>query len=150
MLLNANDEPKVNGVIRRVIQGKFDKCPEPAAFASASARNVTEVSVTDLAGKDEFAVMYEGFVRIPEDGVYTFSLGSDDGSKMWLGDSIAIDNDGPHGYVEKRLRLQLKKGDYPFRVVMFEIDGAENLRLFAEGPGLTKSLIPASMLWSKE
>jgi len=139
---------KVNGVNRRVLLNRFDKCPSLADFVSATPKNVLEIGLGEFAGKDEFALCFEGFLRIPAEGEYTFYLGSDDGSRMWLGNTLAIDNDGLHGYGEKTLKIRLPKGDYPFRVIMFEQSGAESLRMFVEGPGMVKSLVPSSMLWS--
>ncbi len=141
--------PKILGVNRKVLSGTFTKCPEIAAFTSLPAKNLAEVGLGEFTEKENFALHFEGFLRIPADGEYTFNLGSDDGSRMWLGETLVIDNDGLHGYVEKRLRIRLPKGDYPFRVVMFEAGGAEALRLFVESPGVTKQLVPQNWFWAK-
>lgn len=147
--IQPDTTPKKPGVSWRVIEGNFKKCPEPSAFSGVSSKNVSEISVGDHAGKDHFAVMVEGFIRIPTDGEFTFYLGSDDGSKMWIDGNLVIDNDGPHGYAEKRLKMRLPAGDYPFRIVMYEGDGAESLKLWVEGAAMPKSQVPSSMLWSK-
>lgn len=140
---------KVNGVNRRMLSSRFDKCPLPSAFSTATPKNVVEIGLGELVDKDDYALCFEGYLRIPAEGEYTFYLGSDDGSQMWLGNTLAIDNDGLHGYGEKKLKIRLPKGDYPFKVVMFEQGGAEYLRMFVEGEGMVKSMIPASMLWSR-
>lgn len=147
--LKTEDGEKVNGVNRRVIDGKFSSCPPLDAFKNVASKNVIEIGVGEWAGKDDYAMLFEGYLRVPQDGEYTFWLGSDDGSRLWIADVLAIDNDGLHGYEQKRLKVTLPKGDYPFKVVMFEAGGAENLRLFVEGPGLTQRLVPIEWLWSK-
>jgi len=147
--LKADDTAgKINGVNRHVRMGSFSTCPDPKTF-DATAKNVVSVGLDELATQENYALLFDGFIRIPSDGEYTFYLGSDDGSRLWLDGNLAIDNDGLHAYGEKRLRVRLPKGDYPFKLVMFQGGGAAGLRLFVEGPGMVKQLIPATMLWSK-
>ena len=147
--LQVDDSLKIQGVNLKSIEGTFDKCPPISSFQAATSRNVAEIGLKGFEGKDGFAVHFEGYLRIPAAGEYTFYLGSDDGSKMWIGETLVVDNDGLHGYHEKRLRLTLPKGDFPFRVVMFEQGGAETLRFFVEANGATKQLVAPSWLWSK-
>ena len=40
---------------------------------------------------DNFYVNWTGVIRIPKDGNYTFYLESDDGSRLWLGGQLLID-----------------------------------------------------------
>ena len=54
----------------------------------------------DFGDLDEyFALEITGYLRIPKTSNYTFRLTSDDGSRMYIGDDIVIDNDGFHGDV---------------------------------------------------
>ncbi|MBC8063982.1 MAG: family 20 glycosylhydrolase, partial [Chlorobia bacterium] len=147
--IRPDESPKIQGVNRKVLQGTFAKCPEIAQFTNLPSKNVTEIGVGEFANQDNYALHFEGFVRIPADGEYTFYLGSDDGSRMWLGEQLVVDHDGLHGFIEKRLRVRLPKGDYPFRIVMFEQAGAESVRLSYETAGGTKQMVPTSWLWSK-
>jgi len=147
--IKADDSPKIQGVNRKVLLGEFKLCPDISQFTSLGSKNVAEVGLGEMAGKDNYALHFEGYIRIPADGEYIFNLASDDGSKMWIGESLVVNHDGTHPYLEKRLRVRLPKGDYPFRIIMFEATGDDYLRLFVEGAGMTKQLIPASWLWSK-
>ncbi len=60
-------------------------------------------------GKEEYAFVFDGWIRIPLDGVYTFYLSSDDGSRLYIGDQLTVDNDGLHGEIEKSKDLPLTK-----------------------------------------
>lgn len=135
------------GLFRRTLSGTFTKMPPAKAFDGQPSQTIGEIGVGEMGGTDNFAVLFQGFIRIPKSGVYTFWLGSDDGSVMWLNDLMAIDNDGLHGFVEKRLRAKLEAGDYPLGVGMFENGGAESLSLLLEGPDLPKGPIPPAMLY---
>jgi hypothetical protein len=147
--IRPDESAKIAGINRRVLDGVFAKCPDPSAFQAVVAKNVASVGLGEYAGRDNYALQFDGFLRIPADGEYTFYLGSDDGSKMWLGDQLVADNDGLHAFGEKRLKLNLPKGDYPFRIVMFEQGGSESLRFSVEAMGQTKQLVPDAWYWSK-
>lgn len=146
--LKTDESPKIQGINRKVLMGNFSKCPEINQFTNLPSTNVESIDVREFAGKDDYALHFEGFLRIPADGEYTFYLGSDDGSRMWLGEQLVVDHDGLHGFTEKRLRLKLPKGDYPFRIVMFEQSGAESVRLSYESAGGVKQMVPPAWLWS--
>ena len=67
-----------------------------------------------------FAVDYRGSIYVPKAGEYLFSLGSDDGSKLYLDDQVVIDFDKVHGYGEKEGKITLTQGDHAFRLSYFQ------------------------------
>ena len=56
--------------------------------------------VLDMAGDrtEYFALRFTGYISVPSDGTYTFYLGSDDGSHLYINDNLIVDNDGAHEY----------------------------------------------------
>lgn len=80
------------------------------------------------------ALCYSGYVNIADDGIYTFSLGSDDGSRLLIGDEVVVDNDGPHGPMELKGQVALGKGLHPIKLYYFDMNngGFISLRLFGE------------------
>jgi hypothetical protein len=46
---------------------------------------------------EDVAAVMEGFIYCPQDGVWTLGTTSDDGSKLYVGDKLVVDNDGLHG-----------------------------------------------------
>ena len=46
----------------------------------------------------ESATRFTGYIKIPTDGIYTFELASKDGSKLYFGDQMLIDNSGRHNF----------------------------------------------------
>ena len=48
-----------------------------------------------------FALVFEGFISIPADGVYTFYCRSDDGTILYIDKQLVVDNDFNHGMIEK-------------------------------------------------
>lgn len=78
------------------------------------------------------ALCYSGYVEIDKAGVYTFLLGSDDGSKLYIADEVVVDNDGPHGPVELSGQIALGKGLHPLKLYYFDMNngGFISLQLF--------------------
>ena len=57
-----------------------------------------------------FWVDYRGSIYVPKAGEYLFSLGSDDGSKLYIDDQVVIDFDRVHGYGEKDGKVTVTQG----------------------------------------
>ena len=97
--------------------------------------------------KEKFGFIYEGYVRIPEDGFYTFSVESDDGSMFWLDGRPVVENDGAHAPEERSAGLSLAKGYHKIRLAYFERTGGECLNVYWQRPGEEKELLPAAILF---
>jgi len=67
-----------------------------------------------------FAILYKGKFYIPKGGNYTFSLLSDDGSKLIIDGKVVIDNGGIHPPQEKVGSVYLKKGIHDIEVPYFQ------------------------------
>jgi len=94
-----------------------------------------------------FGFIFEGWVKIPDDGIYTFYPASDDGSKLYINDQLLVDNDREHGIVEKAGNIALASGFHKFRLEFFQNFGGKGLYVMFEGPGIEKQIMPAEMLW---
>lgn len=53
-------------------------------------------------------------IKIPQDGIWTFTTNSNDGSALFIGGKKVVDNDGSHYATEKHGRARLAAGYYPF------------------------------------
>ena len=92
-------------------------------------------NVTGLPKKTNFACLFEGYFEIVKDGYYIFALVSKDGSKLFLGDKLILDNDGVHSAPSVRsFVLPLEKGFYPVRVEYFQKEGGGVLQLLYVSP----------------
>ncbi|WP_234445703.1 family 20 glycosylhydrolase [Carboxylicivirga marina] len=121
------------GLSCKMATGKFKSC---ADVLKADGKNLTvaDVLIPEEAPFDHFGLVLEGMVTITEEGLYQFSLGSDDGSQFYMNNELVIDNDGFHGMAYKKANLALKTGTYPVKIVYFEATGGENLKLHVITP----------------
>lgn len=94
---------------------------------------------------DNVGAVFEGYVTIAASDLYTFYSNSDDGSKLYIGNKLLIDNDGQHGMIERAsAMIGLKPGTHRLRVEFFDSGGAQGLIVSFQGTALAKQVIPAS------
>ncbi|MEO7988398.1 MAG: fibronectin type III domain-containing protein [Chryseolinea sp.] len=106
---------------------------------------ISSFSVSQRTQSDKYAFIYEGFINIPTTGDYTFSLQTDEGSKMWINNVLVVDHDGQHTCTKKASSvINLSAGWYPIRVDYFENAGAECLTVRWTRPGQSEQTIPSS------
>ncbi len=108
---------------------------------------VDTMNVKPYAGRDDFALRFTGYIRVPADGVYVFYTDSDDGSRLYVGDRRVVDNDGLHAAVAGRGYISLEAGLHPITVTYFDRIGGESLKVSFQGPGFDKSEIGQSELF---
>jgi alpha-L-fucosidase len=119
-----------------IVEGEFSVLP---AFAPAQIVRTTTAPAFDLSARPRdtaFALRYRGYIRAHETGVYTFAVTSDDGSRLWIGDTLVVDNDGLHGAKPAWGSVALQAGWHPITVAMFQATGGLELSVAWHGPGL--------------
>ena len=67
-----------------------------------------------------FAIRYTGPLTVTETQTYTFTLNSDDGSKLFIDNQLVIDNDGGHAAQARSNSIMLTKGVHDIRVEYFQ------------------------------
>jgi hexosaminidase len=95
---------------------------------------------------DCFGLEFGGFIRVPRDGVYAFFTNSDDGSRLYIGQTLVVDNDGIHGENVVQGQIALSAGWHPLRVLFFENRYGELLKIGYKGPGMERREIPGAVL----
>lgn len=108
------------------------------------------ISIPERLTGDYYGLEFEGYIKVPQNGVYTFILASDDGSRLYLNNELLIDHDGVHGAVEKTQKTALKAGFYPFKLLYFEALYGQDIKLFIIPPNGEKKIVPAGWLFSEQ
>lgn len=111
---------------------------KPAASGTADAP-----STSVLLRPENAAVVFEGWLNFPQDGIFELTTISDDGSCWYVHDTLVVDNDGLHGPEARSGRIALKAGWHPIRIEYFNARGDAHLELRWAGPGIEKPTIPA-------
>lgn len=148
-LLSAiNPANIVNGLDYKYYEeSNLAKVPDFSKLTPVKTGVINNFDISIASRSDQFAVDYEGFIDVPTDGQYTFYTTSDDGSMLYIGDRLVVDNDGLHAAIEKSGTIGLKAGKHAIRVGFFERLGGEVLNVSYGGPGISKRAIPNLILF---
>jgi 4-amino-4-deoxy-L-arabinose transferase-like glycosyltransferase len=96
-----------------------------------------------------FTIEWNGLLKIEQRSDYTFVLGSDDGSELFLNDTCIIDNSGLHSLVEKRQTVFLEPGFYRFHLRYFDQGGESVLYLKWKFSNENETVIPPSQFYQR-
>ncbi len=94
-----------------------------------------------------FGIGFEGKLLIEKEGLYEFTLASDDGSKLYVNDKLIVNNDGYHMMsTEKSGKIELAKGTHKFQLDYFQGPRVQiGLQLFWKKPGQSeREIVPAA------
>lgn len=115
---------------------------------SVVTRGITKNFNIDNRQRDtSFAYILKGYIKVPIDGKYTFYLGSNDGSSLFLDDHELINHDGAHSMTEQFASVSLSEGNHKIVLKYFQMLGGNGLRLSWKGPDFKKTEIPGSNLF---
>lgn len=93
-----------------------------------------------------FALQFEGYIQVVEDGIYSFTTTSDDGSTLWIDDQLVVDNDEKHASFSLTGGVKLLKGFHKLQLRYFQAGGSAELRVWMSGPNGQRTEIPAGLL----
>ena len=109
---------------------KGKTCAEIAAAPVKKTYRVEDVTIPRGVKSYIIGLTYKGYINIPEDGIYSFYLSSDDGSMLYIDGKQVIDNDGLHAPGEVTGQAALKQGYHPIEVQYFDHGGGSiNLKV---------------------
>ncbi|MEO8150682.1 MAG: PQQ-dependent sugar dehydrogenase [Bacteroidia bacterium] len=126
--------------------GTWTKIPDFDVLTPAATGTVNNFDLTPATQADFFGFRFTGFIRILTDGIYTFYTTSNDGSRLYIGNDLVVDNDGIHASIEKTGRIGLKAGKHAITLDYFDRATGNKLIVKYEGPGIIKKIVPASVL----
>jgi alpha-L-fucosidase len=139
------DKP-AGGVKYAYFEGDWDLLPDFRSLKPAAEGILEGFDLSPRKKPEYFGFEYTGYVNIREDDVYTWFTASDDGSRLYVGDELVVDNDGLHGMREKRGAVALAAGLHPIRVTYFNKTGGLDLQVHYASRKIVKQPIPGGML----
>lgn len=101
-----------------------------------------------VANRDTlFSMNFTGYINVPSDGQYKFYTLSDDGSNLYIDNVLVVNNDGQHWNREDSGSIGLQAGKHAISVGYFQQLGGSILSVSYSGSGISKQVIPASVLF---
>lgn len=129
--------PTKEGLSYQYYEDNFVTLPDFEKIQPIRSGVATDLKVEDIAGEervDHYAIAYEGYLEVPEDGLYTLYTYSDDGSKLYLHNELIVDNGGSHSARLRKGQVVLNKGKHPIRIEYFEDFAGQVLDLYWKKP----------------
>ncbi len=140
MTYSVNERvPQRNGVYYKYYTGSWRKLPDLLTQTPARTGRVDQFRLEKVGTrKTDFALLMIGYVEIEKAGMYTFYCGSNDGSALYMDNTLLIDNDGHHGFVELSEEMYLSEGIHQVEVRYFQLGGGQSLKVSWQGEGFEK------------
>jgi glucuronoarabinoxylan endo-1,4-beta-xylanase len=132
----ANPSPVVNGLDYKYYEGTWTMLPDFSALTPVKTGITLGYYLTLRNREDGYGFRYTGYLDAPMDAIYTFWTTSDDGNKFSIGDTLLINNDGPHASQERVGYIGLKAGKHPITMDFYDVAGTEVLGLAWKYPGI--------------
>jgi hypothetical protein len=128
-------------------EGNWSSTPDYFSLTPMDSGFVSQIRLEkiSLTKNESYALLFHGFIKIEQEGIYTFYTASNDGSQLSVNSYKVVDNDGAHGLKEKSGKIYLNKGIHLIEVRYFQMGGGQGLCVSYEGPGINKQEIPASI-----
>lgn len=136
VLVSATLAPDDGGVVGddgggtftyKVFDGDFNRLPNFSNLTPVKTGSTNEISLALIEDDETYAVLFQGQIQVKKAGSYTFKLSSDDGSKLFINNTLVVDHDGLHGNSDKLGEIFLVEGVYNLRVEYFEKSGGQSL-----------------------
>jgi hypothetical protein len=134
------------------LRGGLSAVPEVAAIPPTFTRIDLAVDFDNDAAfalpfdPETFAVRWTGFLTAPEEGTYRFFCGSDDGVRVRIDDTTAVEYAGLRAYAESGGELKLSAGRHAIEIVFYENFVYASCRLWWEGPGFKRRIVAPEFL----
>jgi alpha-mannosidase len=123
-------------------EGRWRRIPDWSKLTPVNTGTMASPELPTGHKAEYFGAVYDGYIKVPETGDYTFYLASDDGSTLMIDDLLITDNDGAHSEEEEPGYVKLAAGLHKVKLQYYNgaVDFAFNISV--EGPGLKKQPIP--------
>ena len=135
------------GINYNYYEGRWEALPVFSEYTPKSSGIIDNFVLPKEIRDENFGLRYEGYIKVPENGLYTFYTNSDDGSSLLIDGRAIVNNDGQHAPQERSGSVVLKAGYHKIELTFFQAGGGMELSASVEGPHMKKQIIPAGMLY---
>ncbi len=135
------------GLYYKYYEGTWSTLPDFSSLTPVKTGTATNISL-DPRNKDlQYAFQWSGYINIPAAGTYTFETSSDDGSKLSIGSTQVINNDGEHASQFVTGSIALNAGAYPITITYFQSYGAQTMEVYwSSNSGISRQKIATNVL----
>lgn len=140
--------PTQRGINYYFIPGTFDSAAAVDTCKASERGTVAIINMGKFKSRDRtFGLMYDGYISITEEGVYTFAVSSDDGSQLLIDGNMIVNNEGRHSDFRLTGAVALMKGFHRLTIKYFQAGGSSSLKALMAKNGCNLFEIPANLLY---
>jgi len=143
-------EPMLPGLKYRYYEAKVMWVKELAPLKPKEVGIISHFTIENRKRDNYFGYKYDGYIKVPRDGIYTFYNKTNDGSVLYLNMDVFIDMDSGHPAYEVSKTIALRKGLYKITQKYFQMAGGLMNKVSWKGPGFEKTEIPPSVLFHRK
>ena len=135
--------------------GSWSSMPNFALKTPVNTGKMQNIYLVPRTQDDNFAFLWEGYIKIDVAGTYYFRTASDDGSRLWLGalngstspysfaGTPVVNNDGLHGtQTITSGPVNLAVGIYPIAIAFYEEGGDQVMNVSWKTPAPGADFVP--------
>ena len=138
--------PTVGSVRRWIDTKQFNEVTEVQLPEHPTFSSVTAFDLKGYEDSDHVSMVFKGYFLAEEDGLYEFATKSDDGSLLYIGDKLVVDNGGNHAAIERDGMVALRKGWHPLTVKYHEQGGGNELTVWYKAPNAEKQILKGNII----
>ncbi len=144
------------GLHYRYFEGLWKSAPRFDDMTAVSSGIASNLEDAVRLREDDYAIVFDGYIAIPADGGYTFTLLSRDGGELSIGDTLVASSPAPVGQVcgsvgdmvqAARGSIGLKAGLHPIRMDITDTDGAGGFAVALGRSGVPLAEVPSDALF---
>jgi pectate lyase len=132
------------------VKGESRLTDDLAAVEAATPIATGAGAALDLSPRsreDQFGFHYTGFLSVPADGIYTFTLRCSPRGRLVIGGQEVVESQGSKR--ERSGKVALTQGLHPLSFTIYYLSLADKtLEIDYEGPGIARQPLSRSMLFS--
>jgi lysophospholipase L1-like esterase len=151
MPLRAPDraDAVVDGLQYQYYEGEWQQLPDIGTLTPVATGTVATFDWAPRKKEFNYAMHFSGYIKVETPGIYTFYTDSGDGSRLKIGDTVLVDNDGTHPPAERDGQIALLPGLHVISVDYLKFWGAGNagFEVGYAGPAVPRQVIPANVLF---
>ena len=123
------------GLVFALYEGKFESVRDIERGAKVSTGITGSLDLQQFKRTTNYAVGFDGFLKVAADDFYQFVVESDDGAVLEIDDEVVVDIDGNHAPRMIAGHIPLKRGLHKFRLRYFQAEGGATLNIGIAGAG---------------
>ena len=142
--IRVDAQPKLAFVL---YDGKFASVRDIERGQKVTKGTTESLDLQQFGRALNFAVQFDGFLKVDSDDFYQFVVDSDDGAVLEIGGEVVVDNDGNHAPRTIAGHVPLRRGLHKIRLRYFQSEGGSSFGVSWGKPGGSLQPLEGSALY---